>query len=47
MLAPLTGVAPSVPGTVRLPPPRLDEHGELVRKKGWGAFDEGSLGMTG
>jgi crotonobetainyl-CoA:carnitine CoA-transferase CaiB-like acyl-CoA transferase len=35
----LTGVAPSVPGSVRLPPPRLDEHGELVREKGWAAFD--------
>jgi crotonobetainyl-CoA:carnitine CoA-transferase CaiB-like acyl-CoA transferase len=34
----LTGVAPSVPGTVRLPPPRLDEHGELIRSRGWGAF---------
>src|SRR5687768_16107459 len=25
----LTGVAPSVPGSVRFPPPRLDEHGSL------------------
>jgi crotonobetainyl-CoA:carnitine CoA-transferase CaiB-like acyl-CoA transferase len=37
--SPLTGVAPSVPGTVRLPPPRLDEHGALVREHGWRAFD--------
>jgi crotonobetainyl-CoA:carnitine CoA-transferase CaiB-like acyl-CoA transferase len=36
--SPLTGVAPSAPGSVRLPPPRLDEHGELVRRHGWGAF---------
>ena len=36
----LTGVAPSVPGSVRFPPPRLDEHGEVVRSKGWAAFDE-------
>lgn len=36
--SPLTGVAPSVPGTVRLPPPRLDEHGTLIRAHGWGAF---------
>lgn len=36
--SPLTGVAPSVPGTVRLPPPRLDEHGALVRVHGWDAF---------
>ena len=34
----LTGVAPSAPGTVRLPPPRLDEHGGLVRRFGWDAF---------
>ena len=38
--SPLTGVAPSVPGSVRLPPPRLDEHGDLVREKGWAAFDD-------
>ena len=36
--SPLTGVAPSVPGRVRLPPPRLDEHGDAVRRHGWGAF---------
>ena len=36
--SPLSGVAPSVPGSVRLPPPRLDEHGVLVRKEGWNAF---------
>lgn len=35
----LTGVAPSVPGSVRLPPPKLDEHGAVVRSKGWAAFD--------
>jgi crotonobetainyl-CoA:carnitine CoA-transferase CaiB-like acyl-CoA transferase len=34
-----TGIAPLAPGTVRLPPPRLDEHGHLVRAQGWGAFD--------
>jgi crotonobetainyl-CoA:carnitine CoA-transferase CaiB-like acyl-CoA transferase len=34
-----TGVAPSVPGRVRLPPPRLDEHGAQVRAHGWAAFD--------
>jgi crotonobetainyl-CoA:carnitine CoA-transferase CaiB-like acyl-CoA transferase len=33
-----TGVAPSVPGTVRLPPPRLNEHGPEIRRLGWGAF---------
>jgi crotonobetainyl-CoA:carnitine CoA-transferase CaiB-like acyl-CoA transferase len=36
--SPLTGVAPSVPGSVRLPPPRLGEHSGEVREKGWGAF---------
>jgi crotonobetainyl-CoA:carnitine CoA-transferase CaiB-like acyl-CoA transferase len=36
--SPLTGVAPSVPGRVRLPPPRLDEHGARIRALGWGAF---------
>ena len=35
----LTGVAPQAPGAVRLAPPRLDEHGALVRGSGWGAFD--------
>jgi crotonobetainyl-CoA:carnitine CoA-transferase CaiB-like acyl-CoA transferase len=36
---PRTGIAPLAPGTVRLPPPRLDQHGPLVRARGWGAFD--------
>ena len=36
--SPLTGVAPSVPGSVRRPPPRLDEHGALIRAAGWEAF---------
>jgi len=34
----LTGVAPSVPGTVRFPPPRLDEHGAEIRRQGWDVF---------
>jgi crotonobetainyl-CoA:carnitine CoA-transferase CaiB-like acyl-CoA transferase len=34
-----TGIAPLAPGSVRLPPPRLDQHGGLVRELGWGAFD--------
>jgi crotonobetainyl-CoA:carnitine CoA-transferase CaiB-like acyl-CoA transferase len=33
-----TGVAPSVPGAVRMPPPRLDEHGADIRVRGWAAF---------
>jgi crotonobetainyl-CoA:carnitine CoA-transferase CaiB-like acyl-CoA transferase len=36
--SPLTGVAPSVPGSVRLPPPMLNEHGALIREHGWSAF---------
>ena len=34
----LTGMPPSVPGTVRRPPPRLGEHSALVRARGWDAF---------
>lgn len=34
----LTGIAPARPGTVRFPPPRLNEHGEAIRRLGWGAF---------
>lgn len=36
--SPLTGIAPSVPGTVRRPPPRLDEHGDAIRARGWSCF---------
>lgn len=36
--SPLTGVAPMAPGAVRRPPPLLDEHGALVRHRGWAAF---------
>ncbi|MGI8401907.1 MAG: CaiB/BaiF CoA transferase family protein [Gemmatimonadaceae bacterium] len=36
--SPLTGVPPSVPGGIRLPPPRLNEHGDSVRALGWRAF---------
>jgi len=32
------GVAPSAGGTVRLPPPGLDQHGTAIRARGWGAF---------
>ena len=34
----LTGIAPSVPGSVRLPPPNLNEHGDEIRARGWAAF---------
>lgn len=33
-----TGLPPSVPGSVRLPPPRLGEHSALVGAEGWSAF---------
>ena len=33
-----TGVRPSVPGSVRMPPPKLDEHGDAIRSMGWRAF---------
>jgi crotonobetainyl-CoA:carnitine CoA-transferase CaiB-like acyl-CoA transferase len=33
-----SGLPPSVPGTVRRPPPRLGEHSALVRAQGWSAF---------
>ncbi|HEX2716225.1 MAG TPA: CoA transferase [Gemmatimonadaceae bacterium] len=36
--SPLTGVASPVGGTVRFPPPRLDEHGAGVREVGWEIF---------
>lgn len=40
--SPHTGVAPSVPGSVRLAPPRLDEHGADIRARGWVAFGSSS-----
>jgi crotonobetainyl-CoA:carnitine CoA-transferase CaiB-like acyl-CoA transferase len=33
------GVSPSVPGSVRRPPPRLDQHGAEIRARGWASFD--------
>ena len=36
--SPANGVSPAIPGTVRRSPPRLDEHGEAVRKEGWSVF---------
>ncbi len=36
--SPLTGIPPQAPGTVRRPPPMLDEHGTAVRAHGWNAF---------
>jgi crotonobetainyl-CoA:carnitine CoA-transferase CaiB-like acyl-CoA transferase len=34
----LTGMPSSVGGAVRFAPPRLDEHGAIIRRRGWGAF---------
>nr|MBA3260012.1 hypothetical protein [Gemmatimonadales bacterium] len=34
-----TGIAPLPPASVRLPPPRLDQHGGEVRRLGWRAFE--------
>ncbi|MGQ0643770.1 MAG: CaiB/BaiF CoA transferase family protein [Gemmatimonadaceae bacterium] len=34
----LTGVSPAVPGSVRFPPPKLDEHGDVIRRLGWDVF---------
>ena len=34
-----SGIAPVPPGAVRRPPPRLDEHGVLLRRLGWRAFE--------
>jgi crotonobetainyl-CoA:carnitine CoA-transferase CaiB-like acyl-CoA transferase len=36
--SPVTGVSPSVPGTVRFRPPKLDEHGAAIRQEGWSVF---------
>jgi len=37
--SPRSGMPSSVGGTVRLAPPVLDQHGTLVRERGWGAFE--------
>jgi crotonobetainyl-CoA:carnitine CoA-transferase CaiB-like acyl-CoA transferase len=37
--SPLTGIAPSVPGNVRLRPPMLNEHEVEIRSKEWNAFE--------
>ncbi len=37
--SPLTGVAPSVPGHVRFPPPDLGEHTDMIRRYGWRVFE--------
>lgn len=37
----LTGMPPSVPGSVNRAPPMLGEHSALLRARGWAAFDDG------
>lgn len=44
--SPITGMPTSVGGRVRLAPPRLDEHGKIVRELGWGAFQQLNAGST-
>lgn len=41
--SPVSGVASAVGGSVRLPPPLLNEHGEYVRRMGWDAFGATAL----
>jgi crotonobetainyl-CoA:carnitine CoA-transferase CaiB-like acyl-CoA transferase len=36
--SPGSGVSPAIPGSVRRRPPRLDEHGDAVRNRGWSVF---------
>lgn len=37
--SPVHGMPPAAGGTVRRPPPGLDEHGFLIRERGWKALD--------
>ena len=37
--SPLTGMPPSVPGSIRFAPPKLDEHGADIRRSGWRVFE--------
>jgi crotonobetainyl-CoA:carnitine CoA-transferase CaiB-like acyl-CoA transferase len=41
--SPVTGVPPSVPGSVRFRPPRLDEHDDVIRSHRWDAFVQENL----
>jgi crotonobetainyl-CoA:carnitine CoA-transferase CaiB-like acyl-CoA transferase len=45
--SPISGIAPNAPGTVRRPPPMLDEHGPLVRAYRWEAFRPNARQMIG
>lgn len=37
---PVTGIAPATGGSVRWPPPQLNEHGKRLRQHGWRMFDK-------
>jgi crotonobetainyl-CoA:carnitine CoA-transferase CaiB-like acyl-CoA transferase len=37
---PQNGIRPSVPGSIRFPPPRHDEHGQSIRSLGWRVFEK-------
>ena len=37
--SPVTGISPATGGEIRLAPPNLDEHGELIRRHHWSVFD--------
>ena len=39
LASPRSGIAPQANGSVRYDPPRLDEHGALIRHNHWSAFD--------
>ena len=41
----LTGMPSSVGGTVRFPPPQLDQQGSVIRHSGWRVFEE-TFGQT-
>ena len=42
--SPRSGIASPIGGIVRFPPPRLDEHGALIRTLGWDAFRDAGRG---
>jgi crotonobetainyl-CoA:carnitine CoA-transferase CaiB-like acyl-CoA transferase len=43
--SPAVGMPPAVGGPPRFPPPRLDEHGGVIRHGGWRVFDQ-TFGQT-
>ena len=43
--SPAVGMPPSIGDAARFPPPRLDEHGGVIRHSGWRVFDS-TFGQT-